>query len=263
MESQQQNADNQIIEEEKPGEHLLICPSTGLLKYGEKVEVNEANENQYSIWSRKKVFEIKNQSEPRVKETLNAIFPPKTWEKEGRKYFQYISFDPITRDEDKVLYNEFIAKLKERKARESGICPIREEIYSELFDELIRQVSIECPERGLLLLKVRDELKNSLASYQILYDSALLFGIRKQVQAEKGKIRSEKKLEELRKKRMELINRKVELENEKASLMRLIEERNKNETQKKKDDLTFLEDQERELQKISEQLRQKLEEGNS
>ena len=34
------------------------------------------------------------------------------------------------------------------KKRESGICPIREELHSQCFDEIIRQVTIDCPERG-------------------------------------------------------------------------------------------------------------------
>jgi hypothetical protein len=34
-------------------------------------------------------------------------------------------------------------------------------------DELIRQVTVECAERGLLLLRVRDELRMTLAAYQV------------------------------------------------------------------------------------------------
>lgn len=37
-------------------------------------------------------------------------------------------------------------------------------------DELIRQVTIECPERGLLLLRVRDEVKMTIAAYTTLYE---------------------------------------------------------------------------------------------
>jgi dynein light intermediate chain len=49
-------------------------------------------------------------------------------------------------------------------ARESGICPVREELHSQVFDELIREITIDCPERGLLLLRVRDEIKMTIAS---------------------------------------------------------------------------------------------------
>lgn len=53
------------------------------------------------------------------------------------------------------------------QARETGICPVREELYSQCLDELIRQVTINCAERGLLLLRVRDELRMSIAAYQV------------------------------------------------------------------------------------------------
>lgn len=42
--------------------------------------------------------------------------------------------------------------------RDSGICSIREELHRQCFDEIIRQVTIDSPERGMLLMRVRDEL---------------------------------------------------------------------------------------------------------
>jgi dynein light intermediate chain len=45
------------------------------------------------------------------------------------------------------------------EARETGICPIREELYSQVYDEVIRQITINCAERGYLLLRVRDEMR--------------------------------------------------------------------------------------------------------
>ena len=75
---------------------------------------------------------------------------------------------PVKKARD--LFKALDEKIKERQAREKGICPVREELYSQCFDEIIRQVSIECPERGLLLLRVRDEIKMTIASYQTLYE---------------------------------------------------------------------------------------------
>lgn len=74
-------------------------------------------------------------------------------------------------------------RLTERQARESGICPIRQELFSQCYDELIRQVTIDCPERGLLLMRVRDEAKMTIAAYQTLYQSSVTFGVRKQVES--------------------------------------------------------------------------------
>ena len=45
---------------------------------------------------------------------------------------------------------------------------VRRELYSQCFDELIRQSTINCAERGLLMLRVRDELKMTLMAYQVM-----------------------------------------------------------------------------------------------
>ena len=82
-----------------------------------------------------------------------------------------------------------------------GICPVREELYAQCFDELIRQVTINAPERGLLLLRVRDEIRMTITAYQTLYQSSVTFGARKQLQAERGKQELEGQIEELEKSR--------------------------------------------------------------
>lgn len=55
------------------------------------------------------------------------------------------------------------------QARETGICPVREELYAQCFDELIREVTINCAERGLLLLRIRDEMHMTIAAYQVRF----------------------------------------------------------------------------------------------
>ena len=72
---------------------------------------------------------------------------------------------------------------------------MREELYSQSFgaahlsrnltvlrfratDELIRQVTIESPERGLLLCRVRDEVRMTIAAYQTLYQVICSFAFR-------------------------------------------------------------------------------------
>ena len=70
----------------------------------------------------------------------------------------------------------------------------RQTAYLTLADELIRQVTINCAERGLLLLRVRDEIRMTIAAYQTLYESSVAFGMRKALQAEQGKADMEKKV---------------------------------------------------------------------
>jgi dynein light intermediate chain len=101
-------------------------------------------------------------------------------------------------------------KLQQRQARETGICPIREELYAQCFDELIRQVTINCAERGLLLLRVRDEIRMTIASYQTLYESSIAFGMRKALQSEQNKV--------------EMLNRIKLLESEKREYEKILAE---------------------------------------
>lgn len=66
---------------------------------------------------------------------------------------------------------ELDQKLAERQARETGICAVREHLYQQGFDELIRQITLDGPERGLLLLRVRDEVRMTIDALKTLYNS--------------------------------------------------------------------------------------------
>merc|ERR1711871_1344078 len=94
---------------------------------------------------------------------------------------------PATRLDVVTLQEKLDTQLQTRKARETGICPVREELYSQCFDELIRQITINCAERGLLLLRVRDELRMTVAAYQGLYESSVAYGMRKALRSEQLK----------------------------------------------------------------------------
>merc|ERR1712205_265711 len=114
-----------------------------------------------------------------TEDILNSILPPREWTEDGQLWVQYVSSTPATRLDVINLQEELDRKLQQRQARETGICPVREELYSQTFDELIRQVTINCAERGLLLLRVRDEIRMTIAAYQTLYESSVAFGMRK------------------------------------------------------------------------------------
>jgi dynein light intermediate chain len=48
-------------------------------------------------------------------------------------------------------------------------------------------VTINCAERGFLLVRVRDEIKMTVQAYQTLYESSVAYGMRKALQAEQRK----------------------------------------------------------------------------
>jgi dynein light intermediate chain len=119
------------------------------------------------------------------------------WTEDGQLWVQYVSTTPATKSDVIALQEQLDTKLHTRQARETGICPIREELYAQCFDELIRQVTINCAHRGLLLLRVRDEIKATISSYQTLYESSMAYGIRKAVQAAQHKAELQRELKDL------------------------------------------------------------------
>ena len=93
--------------------------------------------------------------------------PPRSeWTDNGQLWVQYVASIPATRNDVISLQENLDKQLQQRQARETGICPIREELYAQCFDELIRQVTVNCAERGLLVLRVRDEIRMTIAAYQ-------------------------------------------------------------------------------------------------
>jgi len=104
-------------------------------------------------------------NKPSQENILNAILPPREWVENGKHFVQYVSNQQATRVDVARLREMLDQKLMERQARESGICPVREELFSQCFDEIIRQVTLAEPERGLLLVKVREEIRMTIAAY--------------------------------------------------------------------------------------------------
>lgn len=145
-----------------------------------------------------------------VDDILKMIFPPRAMTYENKDYVQNISTEDPLKEDITMLALKLQQKLKERQARVKGICDVRYEIYDEAFNELIRQVAINCPERGLLLMKVRDEMKITTAAYKALYESSVVFGVRKQVQAEAGVKSMENQIKELERNKKILENYKIE-----------------------------------------------------
>ena len=221
--------------------------SPTLLQYQPKKEVGQ--EDLIFLTPKKRQLPA-IESNPSIPEALNAIFPPKIWEENGKRYIQYVSQEPASREKARDLFKALDEKIKERQAREKGICAVREELYSQCFDEIIRQVTTECPERGLLLVKVRDEIKMTIASYQTLYESAILFGIRKQLQTEAGKEELKNRLKDLENKKKDLIKQKTQLDNKLKAFDKTIAERNQIETAKREEESAFLRQQNENLDKF-------------
>lgn len=123
-----------------------------------------------------------------TQDILNSILPPLEYSKDKQHYKEYVLSTPATKADVIALQKELDNKLQVRRARETGICPVREELYAQCFDELIRQITIICAHRGLLLVRVRDEMRMTIQAYQTLYESALAFGMRFALKGEQERV---------------------------------------------------------------------------
>ena len=190
-----------------------------------------------------------------VKDALNKILPPKKITDNEQIWVQYVTCTPCGKADVINLQDELDRRLQTEQARETGICPIREKLYVECFDELIRQVTINCLERGILLMRIKKELIMTVESYQNLYESALAYGIRVLLLAEEDK----KKLEE---EIIEQENECNELENEIEEIEYALEEHKerdvKDREEAKKRHKLEMEENLKKIKLCKEQLKEKL-----
>ena len=96
----------------------------------------------------------------------------------------------------------------------------------------------------------------TIASYQTLYESAILFGIRKQLQAEAGKEELKNRLQDLENKKKDLIKKKSQLDNKLKAFDKTIAERNQIEKAKREEEITFLKEQNDNLEKFLQSIDQ-------
>ncbi|OHS95115.1 Inner dynein arm light chain, axonemal-related protein [Tritrichomonas foetus] len=120
------------------------------------------------------------------REVINSIFPPVEFTEDGVKYTQSVSINAVTKTDVKKLKLQLDNMLLNRKARNTGVCLIRSDLYSQCFDEIVRQVTVDCNPRGRLLLRVREHYRMMLNSYKELYELSLDWGKRKELQIGQG-----------------------------------------------------------------------------
>lgn len=114
-----------------------------------------------------------------VKTFLECLFPTKYWVDNGIRYKQKVSQEQATRpvllDISKKLESEVVRRQACKVTSEvNNYCPIRYTLHMELFDELIRQVTLECRFRGYLLNRLRGELYETLDAYKSLLHTSLV-----------------------------------------------------------------------------------------
>jgi dynein light intermediate chain len=153
---------------------------------------------------------------------------------------QSVRSDPAGRLDVVTLQEQLDERLENWQARDGGICPVREELFSQGFDELLRQVTLGCEERGLLLLRVRDEIRMTIAAYQTLYHSSVSFGVKKGTLSELGMSELEQEVESLEMEKKQLETTVLELENRADTMKRQFAEVGADEKKEREDQVEFL-----------------------
>lgn len=59
--------------------------------------------------------------------------PPRCWEEDGQLWTQTVSSTPATRQDVTNLQEMLDSRLQQTQARETGICPVRRELYRQCF----------------------------------------------------------------------------------------------------------------------------------
>ena len=205
----------------------MIPPLNSLVRYDSPILVSNKDNKPKSKTGKKD-----GQKTMTTEDILNSILPPREWTEDGKLWVQYVSSTPATRLDVVALQENLDTKLQQRQARETGICPIREELYAQAFDEVIRQVTINTAERGLLLLRVRDEIRMTIAAFQTLYESSIAYGMRKALTAEQSKAQLQAKVKNIQLENKELEKSILEME-EKIDLLQKREKKAREEADRK------------------------------
>ena len=203
-----------------------------LISYGEKTQIGaEDMDNKLIQMPHFEPAEPDPEKES-LKNFLDSILPPKIVHENRLIFYHFVSCESAIVNDLLKLHKNLQTQMKVRGAKESGICPIREELYNECFEEIIRQVTINCLQRGDLLNTIKLEMNYEINYYRQLYESLIAFSLRKVLQEKKKKIMLENKRDKI-KNEIEELQREINEKNE--MLKQRMEEENKKEEQAMKD----------------------------
>jgi dynein light intermediate chain, axonemal len=144
----------------------MIPPQSSLVKYNSPILVNSTKEKVFKQKPKASSQPPKSnqtqppeplkptlftgshtQSQSQTEDILNSILPPKEWTEDGQLWVQYVSSTPATRLDVVNLQEQLDLRLQQRQARETGICPVREELYAQCFGPCVafktRRILIE------------------------------------------------------------------------------------------------------------------------
>eukprot|EP01062_Namystynia_karyoxenos_P027047 TRINITY_DN20847_c0_g1_i1.p1 TRINITY_DN20847_c0_g1~~TRINITY_DN20847_c0_g1_i1.p1 ORF type:complete len:292 (+),score=127.82 TRINITY_DN20847_c0_g1_i1:82-876(+) len=240
--------------EELPADEGPYQPAT-LVQYDEPIQISEQKDRYPGFAAVVRRQQERTEPNPVIAQgddILHCILPPRDL---GDGWIQHVSSRPATRFDVRDLTEIFEYRLRDSKARESGICPVRSAIYAMCFDELIRQVAVDCAERGLVLLRIRDELRMTSEAYKTLYEASVGFGKKKAVEAEKGKQEMIDRIDQLSQQKQEYVREVKCLQAKLRAMERSCQEQRDAEQKKYSAELQFLQQTNKRLKKQEQHVR--------
>lgn len=161
---------------------VLEYVSNSLLKFETPELVEDLNATR-----KKKVHPVEPNPNQETIDFLDTLLPPRTVIDGSQEFRLHASATQTSRLDVIKLEEQLDQLLKDRKARDKGICPVRSALFEDCMNELIREVALDLRERGSLLKDVKDELELSIAAYNSLYESAVAHGVRSAIHGEQNK----------------------------------------------------------------------------
>jgi dynein light intermediate chain len=122
-----------------------------------------------------------------IEEVLNTIINSRVTAESEKIWLQTPVSFPATNIEVIKLKANLDKYLIENGAKEYGVCNVREELYFQCFDEIIRQVIINYKKRGLLLFCVKEHFKSTIESFKAHFLDSTAFGIKKEIRGDRLK----------------------------------------------------------------------------
>ncbi|KAG5480205.1 hypothetical protein CUR178_06260 [Leishmania enriettii] len=157
--------------------------------------------------------------DPNARVVIDSFITPRRWvdASTGVVWVQHASPFPSSRIEAAETQSRLHAQLESHQARHTGTSPIRSLLVAECMLEVLRQVTAECWERGLLLLHVHSERVAAQAAHRRLFESRVGHAFRLALKGEKDVAKVEEDMAAL-KERIELLGQ------EEADLRRMCSE---------------------------------------
>nr|CCC91245.1 putative dynein arm light chain, axonemal [Trypanosoma congolense IL3000] len=157
-----------------------------------------------------------------------------------RVWMRVAATDHTSRLDCVHLQEHLERRCQQEHARPTGVvCAIREGIYAEGMQEVIRQVTVLCPERGLLLAELAEEMQQTTNTYDILFDSASQYAVRKAIERDlRSYLFDEKEWMESEVRRLE--NRVNELRAKHNGLLKRFEEQKQSEQKIHEEEMKYL-----------------------